>query len=71
MVNSYKPLTFSVKHSILDVWQGSEYTFVICHSFFRKIEDANKIRSVAMITTYHIITTCVLHDYCIITTYFV
>ena len=37
-----------IKHSVLDVWQGSEYASAICHSFFGKTEDANKIDSVAM-----------------------
>ena len=48
IVNSYKPLTIFVKHSILDVWQSSDYAFVICYSLFGKTEDANKIDSVAM-----------------------
>ena len=43
-----KAVNFFVKHSILDVWQGSEYASVICYSLFAKIEDANKIDSVAM-----------------------
>ena len=29
IVNNWKPLTFFAKRSILDVWQGSEYTSVI------------------------------------------
>ena len=45
---------FFVKHSILDVLQGSEYTSVICYHnlllLFGKIEDVNKIDSVAMST---------------------
>ena len=38
---------FFFKHSNLDVRQGSEYASVICYSLFGKIEDANKIISVA------------------------
>ena len=38
---------FFVKNSILDVRQGSEYVSVILYSLFAKIEDANKIDSVA------------------------
>ena len=48
IVNRWKSFTFFVKHSILDVWQGSEYASVICYSLFVKIEDANKIDSVAV-----------------------
>ena len=40
-------LTIFVKHSTLDVWQGSEYISVICYSLFGKIEDTNAIDSVA------------------------
>ena len=29
------------KHSIWDIWQGSEYESVICYSLFGKIEDGN------------------------------
>ena len=47
IVNGQKPLTFFVKHFILDVWLDSEYGSVICYSFFGKFEDANKIDSVA------------------------
>ena len=36
------------KHSILDVLQSFEYTYVICYSLVRKIEEANKIDSVRM-----------------------
>ena len=39
---------FFVKHSILGVWQNSEYAFVICYSLFGKIEGANKIDLVAI-----------------------
>ena len=39
---------FRIKHSILDVLQGSEYASVICYSLFEKTEDANKIDSIAM-----------------------
>ena len=48
MSNGWKPLTFFVKHSILDAWQGFEYVSVICYTLFGKIENANKIDSVAM-----------------------
>ena len=41
-------IIFFIIKLILDVWQGSEYASVICHSLFGKIEDANKIDSVAM-----------------------
>ena len=37
-----------MKHSILDVWQGSEYASVICYSLFGKTEDGNKTDSAAM-----------------------
>ena len=37
-----------VKHSILDVWQNSEYASVIGYSLFGKIMAANKIDLVAM-----------------------
>ena len=37
-----------MNHSTLDVPQSSEYVSVICCSLFGKIEDANKIDSVAM-----------------------
>ena len=40
-VNIQKQLTSFVKHSILDVWQSFEYTYVICYSLFGKTEDAN------------------------------
>ena len=43
-----KTIIFLVKHSILDVWQNSEYTFVIFYSLLGKIEGANKIDLVAM-----------------------
>ena len=43
-----KTVNFFVKHSILDVWQGSEYTSVTCYSLFGKIEDSDNINSVAM-----------------------
>ena len=46
--NGKKPLTISVKHSILDVWQSSKYASVIYYSLFGKTVDANKIDSVAM-----------------------
>ena len=41
-------LTIFGKHSILDVWQSCKYTSVIYYLLFTKIEDANKIDSVAM-----------------------
>ena len=47
-VNGWKLLTFFAKHAILDVWQGSEYTAVIYYSLIGKIQDTNKIDSVAM-----------------------
>ena len=47
-VNGYKPFTLFVKHSILDIWQGSEYKSVICYSMLGKIEDASKTDLVAM-----------------------
>ena len=43
-----KAINFFVKHSMLDVRQGSEYASVMCYSLFGKIEDTNKIDSVAM-----------------------
>ena len=43
-----KAVNFFVKHSILDVWQGSEYTSIICYPLFGKIENADNINSVAM-----------------------
>ena len=43
IVNGYKPLTFFVKHFILDTCQVSEYASVICYSLFRKIEDAKRL----------------------------
>ena len=39
IVKGQRPLTFFVKHSNLDVWQGSEYTSAICYSLFGKIDD--------------------------------
>ena len=48
IINRWKPFTFFVKHSILDVWQGSEYASVICYSLFVRVEDASKIDSVAV-----------------------
>ena len=33
-VNDWKLLTFFVKNSVLDVWQGSEYTSSVCSSMF-------------------------------------
>ena len=48
IVNRWKLLTFFLKHYILNVWQGSEYTSLIYHILFGKIEDTNKIDSVAM-----------------------
>ena len=41
-------ITLFVKHSILDVWQNSEYASVICYSLFGKIMAANEIDLVAM-----------------------
>ena len=41
-------LTFFLKHSILDIWQGSKYTSVIYYSLFGKTEDTNKTDSVAV-----------------------
>ena len=41
-------IIFLVKHSILDIWQNSEYTSVICYSLFGKIVGANKIDLVAV-----------------------
>ena len=40
-------LNFLPEPSILEAWQGSEYTPVICYSLFGKIEDTSKIDSVA------------------------
>ena len=48
IVNGLKPLIFFVKHFIVDIWQNSEYASVICYSLFGKIEDVNKIDSVAI-----------------------
>ena len=48
VVNSWKLLTYFAKLSILDVWQGSEYTSVICYSLLVKIVDTNKIDSFIM-----------------------
>ena len=48
MVNSKKLLTFFIKQSILDVWQGSEYASIICYPMFGKIEYADNIDSVAV-----------------------
>ena len=45
---SLKAFNFFIKHSNLDVRQGSEYAFVICYSLFEKIDDTNKIDSVAI-----------------------
>ena len=39
---------FFIKHSILDIWQNSEYASVICCSLFGKIEGGNKINLLAM-----------------------
>ena len=39
---------FFVKHSILDVWQDSEYTSAICYSLFGETKEAYKIDSVAV-----------------------
>ena len=39
---------FFVKHSILDVRQGSEDTSVIRYTLFGKIEDAKKVDSIAV-----------------------
>ena len=36
-----KLLTFFVKHSVLDVWQVSEYPSVTCYSLIGKTKDAN------------------------------
>ena len=38
--NLLRPVNPFVKHSILDIWQGSWYAFVICYSLFEKIEIA-------------------------------
>ena len=35
-------IIFFLKHSMLDVWQNSKYTSVICYSLFGKIEGTNK-----------------------------
>ena len=43
-----KIVLFFVKHSILDVWQNSEYTSIICCSLSGNIEGANRIDLVAM-----------------------
>ena len=49
IVISLNLLTFFVRHSILDVWQGSKYASVIyTSSLFGKIEGINKIDSVTM-----------------------
>ena len=37
-----KAANFFGKHSIIDVWQNSEYASVICYSLFQKIENVNK-----------------------------
>ena len=39
---------FFVKHSILDVWQGSEYAYVMCYSLLGKIVNTKKMDSFAM-----------------------
>ena len=44
----WKAVNFFVKHSNLDVWKGTEYASLICYSLFEKIDDADKIDSVAM-----------------------
>ena len=36
------------KHSILDVWQSSEYAPVICYTLLGKTEDPNNIDSMVM-----------------------
>ena len=43
-----KAVIFFFKHFILDVSEDSEYAPVICYLLFGKIEDTNKIDSVAM-----------------------
>ena len=48
IVDGIKLLTFFVKHSILDIWQGSDYASVISYSLFGKTEDVNKNDSVTM-----------------------
>ena len=48
IVNGQKLFDFFVEHSISDVWQGSEYEFVISDSLFGKIDDTNKNNSVAL-----------------------
>ena len=42
-----KVLNILLEPSILEAWQGSEYTSVTCYSLFGKIEDTSKIDSVA------------------------
>ena len=44
-----KVLNILPEPSILEAWQGSEYTPVTCYSLFGKIEDTSKIDSVAVI----------------------
>ena len=44
--NSQWLKTFFVKHSILDIWQGSKYESVICYPLFGKIEDSNKAKMI-------------------------
>ena len=57
IVNGWKLLTFLVKGSILDVWQGSEYASVYnLLLIFLKIEDANKIDSVTKFPHFKIQT---------------
>ena len=46
--NDKKLLTFFAKHSILDVWQNSEYPSVVCYSLFGKIVGTNKTDLVEM-----------------------
>ena len=41
IVKGYKLLTFLVKDSILDGWQG-QYAAVVCYSLLGKTEDADK-----------------------------
>ena len=43
-----KSVNFFVKHSILDVWQGSEYPSVIWYSLIGKFVDTKKTDSVAV-----------------------
>ena len=45
IVNGSKLKNYFVKHSILDISQGSEYASVICYSLSGKTENANKIDS--------------------------